>query len=1406
ARRLAAGAAAGALTEGATEGAQAAVERFGAQQELTGQEAYEDYLENIAAGALGGGVMGGAAGVRRAEGEVAAPPPNAPGTLALPPPPTMVVAPDGTVTPNSPVPPQVYAEPEMRFPQGRGMSTSLVRPRAAPLPALPPPGPLLVDPEGNAGTETQRFNAAQAQQQADVRSVQGRESLGLTPDVNAARAAHPGAIPNRLVRNLPNPANGPLSRAVNVAAVNGALSSAAPPLLEQPVAGEAQASAAPVNLDTPPALQPLEIAPPPPNVDAAMGEVKPWSLDQVRGYLVEQADRAGSLPPSAMIASAFGMKPRVIGDLRREVLAERRARMKTEQAPVEGATDELPAERSAAERAANAASAPVDAVGDAIAPVAGAPVADIGDAPAASGLDNPNRVAATPAAGAAPAGPLTYDESTDQLDDDITPPSGRPYSIRDAADREASRRPEGRVFEVEGGFVVRQPTQNAAAAQAATAATPARVTPAAAGDAALADLAVSRDVYGKTVRVRASDLAGANEQLPLYDARGRRKLGQTIHRENLDPDGAKASARPGLPVYAASGRNSDKPFKTAAAAALAVKRAGQSPDAYAITPWQGGFVATRKPTSELERASAEAAMSPANDLPEPSEAQREAGNYRKGHARVAGLDVSIESPAGTRRRPEWPPLKNHYGYFKGTTGKDKDHVDVFLTDQAEDESRPVFVVDQVTQKGRFDEHKVVMGAADEAEARAVYLSNYAKGWTGLGSITRMTLPEFRDWVSDRAQTTRRAAAYARTRKEQSPTDASTARAIPATDGQPSSRQSEDRAAVLSTTALTPRVRVKGGQPYYAETDPMTIAAYFQPGRIVPSYGGQDRVISFTPGSNGDPWSVSVQAVDKDGNPLIEDGQPARIRSHRTSPTKRELIGMFGLPQKAAKGEKVAPTKRATKASTKTPEPTVPTPVPENATALEETRNLLANLRDGNATADDVRASFARVRDSEAEVKAELNKLTKPELRAQFNLMRDESKGEMVDSAYRSLLSTFTLGTMTSFQITGDYARSHLRAVQAAVDKLTDADITAYAEARRDAAARRAERIEGVKNPQTLEDYETLARVLGTEAKMTPEQRAGYDRLRADAVLERRASERVQSTTVAAVSTGDTGMKLVETKHTKKGHDLFVVQMDTRVERDVYDRLNKASKQLGGHYSAFRGGGAVPGFQFTTREAAEKFMGLREGDQDRSGEVEARADAKRGAQAESLTGRAQALREGAQATLNADRKTNTRRRASMAASAESNARAIIARADTMDKIAAAIEAGTARTLSQVRFGSQVGLLDKAMSRAVWDHQRAAGVSWEKAKESPITVDMVANATLPKFTLSRADAVSAAREMYRLPGGKQLSRDLTDMVDYKDEYNAAVSASPFKFAAARSDGKLAFFRTKTDAQAAIARTAQ
>lgn len=172
-----------------------------------------------------------------------------------------------------------------------------------------------------------------------------------------------------------------------------------------------------------------------------------------------------------------------------------------------------------------------------------------------------------------------------------------------------------------------------------------------------------------------------------------------------------------------------------------------------VRPIGGPGMERQAPASRVDRQAQEAATSPSNDLPEPSQAQIEAGNYRKGHVRVAGLDISIENPRGSVRRgtrpdgSEWShEMSDHYGYIRRTEGADGEQVDVYVGPQ--EDSQRVFIVDQVNQQdGSFDEHKVMLGYPDMDAAIAAYRSNFDAGWK-VGPVTELSRDRFRDWLRD----------------------------------------------------------------------------------------------------------------------------------------------------------------------------------------------------------------------------------------------------------------------------------------------------------------------------------------------------------------------------------------------------------------------------------------------------------------------------------------------------------------------------------------------------------------------------------------------------------------------------------------------------------------------------------
>lgn len=136
----------------------------------------------------------------------------------------------------------------------------------------------------------------------------------------------------------------------------------------------------------------------------------------------------------------------------------------------------------------------------------------------------------------------------------------------------------------------------------------------------------------------------------------------------------------------------------------------------------------------------------------PSEAQIKAENYKMGHIKIMGFDITIENPKNSYRQGVDPDGKKwktkmyyDYGYFKHTLGKDGDAIDVFIGDNLK--SDKIFVVDQFLS-GEFDESKVMLGFNTEKEAKEGYLKNYEKDWKGFKKITEVSIDVFKEWLYD----------------------------------------------------------------------------------------------------------------------------------------------------------------------------------------------------------------------------------------------------------------------------------------------------------------------------------------------------------------------------------------------------------------------------------------------------------------------------------------------------------------------------------------------------------------------------------------------------------------------------------------------------------------------------------
>ncbi|ULQ47391.1 hypothetical protein JN531_003700 [Flagellatimonas centrodinii] len=504
--------------------------------------------------------------------------------------------------------------------------------------------------------------------------------------------------------------------------------------------------------------------------------------------------------------------------------------------------------------------------------------------------------------------------------------------------------------------------------------------------------------------------------------------------------------------------------------------------------------------------------------------------------------------------------------------------------------------------------------------------------------------------------------------------------------------------------------------------------------------------------------------------------------------------------------------------------------------LEQVDATLDALADGTATLEQYREAFRIVNERADEVKAALSAKTKGELIAlagganTFNRLNSLKKSEIVERLQEAMVRRFALGKdygPNSYMMgqQKQYEEAKAKALKELVEGQTDESLAEYAaevkQARIEAAGRRAERMEAVKNPKTIDDFRAFIRVQMSDGKtlldarlaLTHEQRSEFDRLMAEDSRSKRKGQKDEQRAVRVAGQKVDG-QVIETKHSQKGFDLFVVQLAERVPREDYNTLNAGAKRMGGYYSAFRGRGAVPGFQFRDRATAEAFVKLANGDATQANEaVQQRRDAfeddRSQTATERLTEMADRLEERADEALAAERKVNTARRARMANSAETAARADKALAKTMRNIGAAISEGRVKFLDRVRAKSQVELLNNAIVTAKSDELRSKYDSYAeqmKRKGEPPTSDTVEFAQFPSFTMFRSDLATLARQLEDVDGLKQMAAKLAKVADdVTAEYTEFakknfLAAAPFAF----KDGDRAQFSNKEDAKRAIKRS--
>lgn len=539
----------------------------------------------------------------------------------------------------------------------------------------------------------------------------------------------------------------------------------------------------------------------------------------------------------------------------------------------------------------------------------------------------------------------------------------------------------------------------------------------------------------------------------------------------------------------------------------------------------------------------------------------------------------------------------------------------------------------------------------------------------------------------------------------------------------------------------------------------------------------------------DGYPSSLKLMQEDGTTLIDDkfDVAALLRNRKEGES---------VPAAKRRARELVDAVRAEDAVTAAQAEQAPAQEDSTIPLLKAHEDAMAQARDGKIEAGAFREAFARVEEGREAILAELNSMTKDKLLRSggvyfYHRYKSEKKDRVVDSLYRTMLDEYALGNNygpTSYMMTAGGAEAHRKAKAQALRDLVantdDAALQQFAvqvvELRKENEDRKQATQKALTDPQTISEFRS-AITYATEKhnetrqqaylRLTPEQRQRYDNLEAESNKEAREQAKAKQRTQVATAGNTTASEVIASKHTKLGHDLFVVKLADKLPADEYRTLLASAKRMGGSYSSFRGNGAIPGFQFRARESAEAFRKLVEGDTADAQEIaEARRDAfeddRSQSAAERLNSMADALNERADEALNRDRKVNTSRRARMANSAEASARADKSLAGTMSNLAQAIDSGAAKFLDAVRQKVQVEFLTRELRNAKDAQLRAKYPSYgeqEKHQGEPVDAETVDHAAFPFYSAFRSDLAGIARQMLDVDGTKKLGAKLLTLAD-------------------------------------------
>jgi len=429
----------------------------------------------------------------------------------------------------------------------------------------------------------------------------------------------------------------------------------------------------------------------------------------------------------------------------------------------------------------------------------------------------------------------------------------------------------------------------------------------------------------------------------------------------------------------------------------------------------------------------------------------------------------------------------------------------------------------------------------------------------------------------------------------------------------------------------------------------------------------------------------------------------------------------------------------------------------------ETKNYLdtmqSKFKTGEGTAEELRSYYTYLIENVDSVKVViLDMLNNSD---KHKRKRANTKAELTDDCYNNMVEALVYHVKDTLSYEMDFTDikgARQRAIKKILDSATDEMMqTQYAKNKAEKEERtvqRKELIEGITNPQTLEDFQNV-KYYRKDKTLTIEEQQRFDHIYSISQKEKREKEQQERKEKAlATVTGSNDMYAITADvDTRDNSPLWVVKLINSISKEEWRIHDSQMKLINGYYSRFKKGHI---FKY---DPTSKLLG-EQSEQTEAEQTETQT------YSSNKSDKLRKVADNMQSTIDskrADRKTNTAKRAREAAGQEQQADTMEQMQGVLRNIANAIESNELTFIGRIDSRAQVETLEKILQHANWRYKSVENIEYNVWHNSPITANVIRYAEIPSSTIYLRQLQSIINDIRNTDGFKLIANRLQKLID-------------------------------------------